>query len=265
MSSLARLVPYYRPYRADVAWGLVLVVASAAFSSVVPWFLRRALDGIRSGASLQSIWLLGAAMVGVSLVGGVGRYQMRTLMNGVSRWIEYDLRNDLFRKLESLDPSYFARTRTGDLMARLTNDLSAVRMAVGPAIMYLGNTIAGGAFALGFMLVISPKVTLIAALPMAALPIIGVLLGRHIHARFEAVQAHFSDLTTLAQENLAGVRVVRAFRQEEAEIARFGALNDEYLEKNMKLAHLYGTMQPAFSIFAGLGMVAVVGARAGAS
>lgn len=197
-------------------------------------------------------------MVGVSLIGGVGRYQMRTLMNGVSRWIEYDLRNDLFRRLESLDPSYFARMRTGDLMARLTNDLSAVRMAVGPAIMYLGNTVAGGAFALGFMIFISPKLTLVAALPMTALPIIGVLLGRHIHARFEAVQSHFSDLTTQAQENLAGVRIVRAFRQEDAEIARFAALNEAYLEKNMSLARLYGTMQPAFSIFAGLGMVAVV-------
>jgi ATP-binding cassette subfamily B protein len=259
MSSLGRLLPYYRPYRADVAWGLVLVVASAAFSSVVPWFLRRALDGIRSGAPLKSIWILAGAMVGVSLIGGVGRYQMRKLMNSVSRWMEYDLRNDLFHRLESLDPSYFQRMRTGDLMARLTNDLSAVRMAVGPAIMYLGNTIAGGAFALGFMVFISPKLTLFAALPMAALPVIGVLLGRHIHARFEAVQSHFSDLTTQAQENLAGVRVVRAFRQEAAEIARFAALNEGYLEKNMSLARLYGTMHPAFSVFAGLGMVAVIG------
>jgi ATP-binding cassette subfamily B protein len=148
--------------------------------------------------------------------------------------------------------------RTGDLMARLTNDLSAVRMAVGPAIMYLTNTIAGGAFALSFMLHISPRLTLIAALPMALLPVLGILFGRHIHARFEAVQAHFSDLTTLAQENLAGVRIVRAFRQEAAEAARFATLNEQYLEKNMRLAQLYGMMQPGFSLFAGLGMVAVV-------
>ena len=259
MRSLRRLLPYYRPYRADVAWGLALVVASAAFSSVVPWFLRRALDGIRADAPLKSIWLLGAAMVGVSLIGGVGRYQMRMRLNSVSRWIEYDLRNDLFQRLETLDPSYFGRMRTGDLMARLTNDLSAVRMAVGPAIMYLTNTIAGGAFALGFMLFISPKLTLIAALPMTALPVIGLLLGKHIHARFEAVQSHFSDLTTHAQENLAGVRIVRAFRQESAEIARFAELNDQYLEKNMDLARLYGLMHPGFSIFAGFGMVAVIG------
>ena len=259
LRSLGRLLPYYRPYRRDVAIGLALVLASAAFSSVVPWFLQRALDGIRSGAPIQSIWALGAAMVGVSLIGGVGRYWMRQLMNSYSRWIEYDLRNALFRKLESLDPTYFARVRTGDLMARLTNDLSAVRMAAGPAIMYLANTVAGGAFALGFMLFLSPSLTAIAAMPMALLPFVSVVLGRRIHARFEAVQAHFSDLTTHAQENLAGVRIVRAFRQENAEIARFSELNEGYLEKNMRLARLYGVMQPSFGVFAGLGMVAVVG------
>jgi ATP-binding cassette subfamily B multidrug efflux pump len=259
MSPLRRLLPYYRPYRGSVAWGLVFVVASAAFSSVGPWFLRRALDGIRAGAPLRTIWLLAAALIGVSLIGGVGRYWMRELLNGVSRWIEYDLRNNLFRKLETADATYYSRMRTGDLMARLTNDLSAVRMAVGPAIMYLTNTIAGGAFALWFMMRISPRLTLIAALPMALLPVLGILFGRHIHARFEAVQAHFSDLTTLAQENLAGVRIVRAFRQEAAEQARFANLNEQYLEKNMRLARLYGLMQPSFAIFAGLGMVAVVG------
>jgi ATP-binding cassette subfamily B multidrug efflux pump len=256
--ALRRLLPYYRPYRSTVALGLLLVVGSAAFSSVVPWFLRRAVDGIRNGDSLKSIWILAAAMIGVSLIGGVGRYGMRQLLNAVSRWMEYDLRNDLFRKLEELDPAYYARMRTGDLMARLTNDLSAVRMAAGPAVMYFTNTIAGGAFALGFMLYFSPRLTLVAAVPMAVLPVLGMMFGRHIHRRFEAVQAHFSDLTTLAQENLAGVRIVRAFRQEHAEVERFASLNEGYLVKNMRLAHLYGLMQPAFSIFAGMGMVVVI-------
>ena len=197
-------------------------------------------------------------MIAVSLVGGAGRFWMRQLLNGVSRHMEFDLRNSLFRQLESVDATYFARMRTGDLMARLTNDLSAVRMAAGPAIMYLTNTIAGGAFALAFMIHISPRMTLLAALPMAILPALGLLMGKHIHARFEAVQSHFSDLTTLAQENLAGVRIVRAFRQEDAEMKRFAALNEGYLEKNMRLTQLYGLMQPGFSVFAGLGMVAVL-------
>ncbi|MEO7086599.1 MAG: ABC transporter ATP-binding protein [Gemmatimonadaceae bacterium] len=258
MSSLRRALPYYRPYRRDVAWGLIVILASTALSSVVPLFLRLALDGIRTGASIKSIWFLGAAMIGISLIGGVGRFWMRKLLNAVSRYIEYDLRNDLFTHLERVDPTYFARMRTGDLMARLTNDLSAVRMAVGPAIMYLTSTVAGGAFALAFMLNISARLTLVAALPMVLLPLMGVLMGRRIHTRFESVQSHFSDLTTLAQENLAGVRIVRAFRQEQAEVERFAKLNEGYLEKNMGLARLYGVMQPGFSVFAGLGMVVVI-------
>jgi len=239
--------------------GLALVVFAAAFASVVPWFLRRALDDIRAGAPLKSIWLLGAAMIAASLIGGAGRYLMREKINGLSRWIEYDLRNELFQKLESLDPTYYARMRTGDLMARLTNDLSAVRQAVGPAIMYFANTIFGGAFAIGFMLHISARLTAIAVLPMICLPVLGLWLGRRIHTRFEEVQAQFSDMTTLAQKNLAGVRIVRAFRQEDAEMERWATQNDLYLDKNMALARLYGIMQPSFGMFAGLGMVAVVG------
>src|SRR3954469_5119478 len=184
VKALLRLLPYYRPYRRNVAVGLGLVVISSALASVVPLFLRRALDGIRAGVPLRNIWLLALAMVALSLVAGALRYWMRDLLNGVSRWIEYDLRNALYASLEALDPPYYTRMRTGDLMARMTNDLSAVRMAVGPAIMYLMNTIAGGAFALGFMLKISPELTLIATLPMAILPIIGILLGKRIHARF---------------------------------------------------------------------------------
>jgi ATP-binding cassette, subfamily B, multidrug efflux pump len=198
-------------------------------------------------------------MIGAALVGGWMRYGTRMHLNTVSRHMEYDLRNDLFRRLTILDASYYGRMRTGDLMARLTNDLSAVRMAVGPAIMYLASTIAGGAFALGFMVHIDGRLTLIALLPMACLPAVAIGLGRKIHARFQAVQEHFSTMTTMAQENLSGVRVVRAFRQEPAEIDRFSAMNEEYLRRNMGLAQLYGIMQPAFGAFVGLGMVAVLG------
>ena len=258
LKALGRLLPYYRPYRSNVAIGLGLVIVSSALASVVPLFLRRALDGIRAGVALRNIWLLAVAMVGVSLFAGVLRYWMRDLLNGVSRWIEYDLRSALYAALEALDPSYYARTRTGDLMARMTNDLSAVRMAVGPAIMYLTNTVAGGAFALFFMLRIDARLTMIATLPMLLLPIVGIWMGKQIHERFEAVQEYFGELTTLAQENLSGVRVVRAYRQETSEIRRFDAMNDEYLEKNMRLVRLYGAMHPAFVLLAGLGMVAVL-------
>ena len=259
MRALRRLVPYYTPYRWQVIFGLAFVVISSAFASVTPWLLRAALDGIRAGAESRRIWTLAGAMVGLALVAGVLRYGMRELINGLSRRIEYDLRNDLFAHLLRLDAGYFGRTRTGDIMARLTNDLSAVRQAVGPAIMYLTNTIAGGIFALYFMLRIDGHLTLLAVTPMVLLPILTIWLGRAIHERFESVQAHFSTMTTRAHENLAGARVVRAYRQERAELERFAGLNDEYLTKNMQLVRLYGLMNPAFGLLAGLGAVTVLG------
>ena len=238
---------------------MALVVASSALSSIVPWLLRHALDAMRAGEPVKYICLLAATMIAVTLLRGTANFWKRQLLNAMSREIEYDLRNDLFLALEKADPTYYGRMRTGDLMARAVNDLSAVRQAAGPAIMYFADTIFGGAFAIGFMIAISPMLTAVAALPMMLIPVLGVFLGRFIHRRFEGVQAQFSDLTTLAQENLAGVRIVRAFRQEEAEIARWKKLNDDYLTKNMALTKLYATMQPGFGILAGFGMVAVVG------
>jgi ATP-binding cassette, subfamily B, multidrug efflux pump len=259
MKDLRRLIPFFGPYRRQVLAGLVLVVVSTAITSVIPWLLRQGIDAMGKAAPVRTVWLVAAAIVGTSLVAGVMRYEMRSLMNGVSRWIEYDLRDDLYRHLETLDAPYFARTRTGDLMARLTNDLGAVRMAAGPAIMYLVNTIASGIFALVFMLRIDPRLTLLALLPMLALPVMTVRMGSAIHARFDAVQEHFSTLTTHAQENLTGARIVRAYRQEAAEIERFGRLNEEYLVRNMALVRLYGTMHPLFSLLAGLGAAIVIG------
>ncbi len=259
MRALRRLLPYFRPYRWQVFLGLACVIISAAFASVTPWLLRSALDGIGSGAPARHIWTLAASMVALALVAGVLRYGMRDLINGLSRRIEYDLRNDLFVHLLKLDSAYFGRTRTGDIMARLTNDLSAVRQAAGPAIMYLTNTVAGAAFALYFMLRIDVRLTLLALTPMVVLPVMTMWLGRAIHERFEAVQEHFSTMTTRAQENLAGARIVRAYRQEQAELDRFAALNEQYLTKNMGLVRLYGIMNPAFGLLAGLGAVTVLG------
>lgn len=259
MSALRRLVPYYRPYRRSFLFGLVLIVIAAALASVVPWLLRAAIDRMRAGAPVADVIRITLQMVGIALVAGAARYGMRELMNGISRRIEYDLRNDLFAHLQTLDAGFFAQVRTGDIMARLTNDLSAVRMASGPAIMYLVNTLFGGLFALAFMLRIDVALTGLALLPMIALPLVMARLGRAIHVRFEAVQENFARLTTLAQENLSGTRIVRAYRQEEAEIARFGSEGEEYLARNLDLARLYGIMHPAFGVLAGLGALVVLG------
>jgi ATP-binding cassette, subfamily B, multidrug efflux pump len=256
---MRRLVPYYRPYRGMLLGGLALVVASSALGAVVPWLLRSGIDALTAREPLRRVAWIAAGIVGIALAGGALRFWMREVLNGLSRHIEYDLRQELFTHLTTLDPGWFARTRTGDIMARLTNDLSAVRMAAGPAIMYLTNTIFGGAFALVFMLNIDVTLTLLSLLPMAMLPVVMIRLGGMIHTRFEAVQEHFSALTTHAQENFAGVRVVRAYRQEGAELARFSALNEAYVDKNMRLARLYGVMNPLFGLLAGLSVVVVLG------
>ncbi|HUQ48503.1 MAG TPA: ABC transporter ATP-binding protein [Gemmatimonadaceae bacterium] len=259
MKQLRRLLPYYGPYRAQLVAGLALVVISTAITSLIPWFLRLGIDAMRSGAPFSRSLVVAGKIVAVGIVAGLMRYGMRQILNTVSRRIEYDLRNDLFIHLEKLDASYFGRTRTGDLMARLTNDLGAVRMAAGPAVMYLMSTIAGGLFALFFMLRIDVTLTVLALLPMIGLPAITAYLGKAVHRRFESVQEHFSTLTTHAQENLSGTRIVRAYRQENAEIERFALLNEEYVRRNMTLARLYGTMFPMFALLAGLAAVVVLG------
>ncbi len=260
MNQLKRLLPYYTPYRGELIMGLVLVVVSTAITAVIPWFLRLAIDGLGAGAPQSVIWKLAGNIVAVAAFAAFLRYAMREILNGVSRRIEFDLRNDLFAHLVTLDATWFSTHRTGDIMARLTNDLHAVRMAAGPAVMYLTNTIAGAVFSLVFMLRIDPLLTLLALLPMVALPVLTTWLGGLVHRRFDAVQEHFSTLTTHAQENLTGTRIVRAYRQESAEIERFAALNEEYRKRNISLAKLYGTMHPLFALLAGLAAVVVLGA-----
>ena len=235
------------------------MVVSSTLVNGVPTLLRRAIDALGSGADASVVWKLAGAMVALILFNGVFRFWMREILNGVSRRIENDLRDDLFVHLATLDARWYNRTRTGEIMARLTNDLGAVRMAAGPAIMYLTNTVFGGVVALVFMARISGRLTVLALLPMVFLPIVMLKLGRAVHDRFESVQSHFGTLTTLVQENLSGVRIVRAYRQEAAESARFDASSAEYVRRNVQLANLYGIMSPSLTTLAGLGAAAVLG------
>lgn len=259
MTSLSRLIPWARPHRHRFAAGLVCVVISTAISSLIPTLIRSAIDAMAARAPIRDLLAIAATMVGLTLVMGWFRFQMRNILNGVSRVIENDLRDALFARLTRLDPAWFSRNRTGEIMARLTNDLGAVRMASGPAVMYLTSTIFGGLFALSFMFSISPRLALLTLLPMVPLPFLMFRLGRAIHKRFERVQSQFGDLTTLVQEHLSGVRIVRAYQQERAELARFSALSAEYLELNLRLVRLNGLMNPSFALLAGLGAASVLG------
>ncbi|MGH7636019.1 MAG: ABC transporter ATP-binding protein [Gemmatimonadaceae bacterium] len=259
MRSLRRLLPYYKPYKRDVWLGLLLTVLSSAVASVPPAFVQAAVDGMRAEAPLSRIIRLAGAIVGVTVAAGVMRYGMREFLNGLSRRIEYDLRNDLFAALSRLDAAFYGRHRTGDLMARLTNDISAVRQASGPAVMYLASTVFGGLFALSFMLRIDVRLTALALLPMVFLPAAALIIGREIHRRFESVQDYFGQMTTMVQENLSGVRVVRAYRQEDVETERFRRMGEDYVGRNMHLMRLDAILHPSFMVLAGLGAVVVLG------
>jgi ATP-binding cassette subfamily B multidrug efflux pump len=253
--SLRALLPFYRPYLGRMAAGLLLVVVANVFTMAAPEFLQRGVDALGAPGAARVLLVMSGALVGVSLLAGAARFGMRQILNAISRWMEYDLRNALYRRLTTLQPSFYHRTPTGDIMARATNDLAAVRMAAGPAVMYLTDTISRAALAIPLMVGIDWRLTLLGLVPLAGMPTVMVFLGRRIHHRFEAVQEHFGTLTTQAHENLSGVRVVRAYRQEESETRAFAGLNLEYLRRNMRLARTYGAMFPLITFFGGFGGV----------
>jgi len=255
MHSLRALLPYYRPYRGRLALGLLLVAVANVFTLVTPDFLRRGVDALGRPGAGRVLMLTAVGIVAAALLGGAARFGMRQYLNAVSRWMEYDLRNALFRHLTLLQPSYFHRTPTGDIMARATNDLAAVRMAAGPAVMYLTDTLTRAVIAVPLMVRIDWRLTMLGLIPLLGMPTVMVLLGRTIHRRFESVQEHFGTLTTQAHENFSGVRVVRAYRQEEAETRKFADLSLEYLRRNMRLARTYGALFPLITFFGGAGGV----------
>lgn len=258
MKSLRTLLPYVRPYRPALVSGLVLVVVANALQAVGPRLIGWTIDAIAGAEGVRTILWYAGAIVVVAVLGGAARYGMRELLNGLSRRVEVDLRDTLFAHFMRLDASFYGAERTGDLMARATNDTANVRQAVGPAVMYMVNTIAGTIFALAFMLSISALLTGVSLIPLVLLPPIVFRISSILHRRYEAIQEQFSDLTTMVQENLAGARIVRAYRREEAQEREFAELADEYLRRNMALAKVDGVFRPAMSLLAGVGMVLVL-------
>jgi len=213
--------------------------------------MKLAIDSLGdANVTSTRITSLAALIVLAALVGGIFRYGMREIMNGISRRIEVDLRNDFFRHLLSLDAAFFKKTRTGDLMSRATNDTFAVRMAVGPAIMYTMNTFVSFVFTLAVMIWISPQLTLYAMTPMLVLPAIVFGFGRVIHRRFERIQEQFSTLSNFVQENLTGVRIVRAYTREKEQEQQFSEYNEDYRSRNMHLVLTTGAFNPMLKTIA---------------
>jgi ATP-binding cassette subfamily B protein len=258
LNQLRPLFPYLKRYRRGYAFGVVSVLLNNGIWILFPLVIRRAIDDLNTGVTREKLITYSLLLVAVAVTKGIFQFLTRWIVIGISREIEFDLRNDLFCHLETLSYSFYQRTRTGDIMARMTNDLNAVRMLLGPAIMYSANTFVFTVGALIFMISISPKLTLYAFLPLPIASIVVQHFGRRIHERFERIQAMFSDISARAQENFSGARVIRAYAQEQAEIEQFETENREYIARSLKLVRLMGMLWPTLETMLGFAIVLVL-------
>jgi len=258
VAEFRRLLPYIQRYQQAFLLGLGCVVVTSAIVLLSPWVLKFAIDDLTMGVTRSKLALYGTVLLGLACIGGYFRFLMRRILIGASRDIEYDVRNDFFAKLELFPLAYYQARRTGDLMSRATNDLNAVRMMIGPAIMYSANTIIVFIVAVLLMVRIDPWLTGIALLPLPFISISVKFFGGAIHRGFEQVQGQLSDISAVVQESLSGVRVVRAYRQEQAEIQRFADANHEYVRRNRQVIRLQGMFFPTIALLLGLAALLVL-------
>jgi ATP-binding cassette, subfamily B, multidrug efflux pump len=256
--SMRPLLPYLKRYRWGFVIGAICVVVSNGAWALLPLVIGNAAQGLQNGVTRHKLLIFAIEVLVLATVRAIFLFLTRWVVIGISRDIEFDLRNDLFAKLETLAYSYYQRMRTGDIMARMTNDLNAVRMLMGPAIMYSANTLIFTAAALWFMVRNSPKLTLYTVIPLPLVSITVHYFGRQIRDRFDKIQAMFSDISARAQENFSGVRVIRAYVQEEAEIAAFETANLEYVARSLKLVRLMGMLWPTLELMLGVALVLVL-------
>ncbi|HWP83756.1 MAG TPA: ABC transporter ATP-binding protein [Terriglobia bacterium] len=255
---LRPLFPYLRPYRSRYAWGLAALVGEVAFWVAVPQIIRAAVDELQQSFTAEQMLYYAAFLLGAALGKAFFLFWTRMILIGISRDIEYDLRNALYRQLTRLSLSYFHRTRTGDIMSRATNDLSAVRMMLGPGIMYSARTLVILTAAIAVLWQISPRLTLAC---FALVPVIAMLVsafGQRIHERFESIQEMMSTLSAKVQESMAGMRVIRAYVQEQPELETFRRMNEEYVERNRTLIRVWGMFYPMLEVLVGLVFVLVL-------
>ena len=258
MTPTRRLLAYVGRYRTAFAVGFLCIVATTAISLAGPWVLKYAIDDLTRGVTVAKLQLYGGAVIGLAGLAGIFRFLQRRIIIGASRDIEFDLRNDFFARLQLFEPAYFHRNRTGDLRSRATNDLSAVRMMIGPAVMYLSNTVLTFITVIVLMLSLNRRLTLISLIPLPILSVAVYFFGAVIHRRFDRIQEQLSTISAVTQEALAGVRVVRAYRQERFEIQRFRAANQEYLHRNRKLIRVEGAFFPIMGLLMGVGALLVL-------
>jgi ATP-binding cassette, subfamily B, multidrug efflux pump len=258
MEELKKFARYFKPYKYHVIFGILFILVSMAFGLLVPFYVGRAIDDLSAEVTREKIIYYPLLILGINAVSGVFLFWQRRLLINASRHIEYDMRGDFYAALVSQPLEFFQNNRVGDLMARATNDLSAIRQIVGPMILYSFQAIFALAIVLPILLKISVRLTLFLFITMPLVSLTVKYLGEQIHVRFEKIQEFFSNITARAQENLSGVRVVRAYAQETSEIEKFQELNREYARRNIALVKYGAAMRPLLFFFIGLGFVIIV-------
>ncbi|MGE3467139.1 MAG: ABC transporter ATP-binding protein [Pyrinomonadaceae bacterium] len=259
MEQLRKFARYFTPYKGTIIVGILCILVSMIFGLFIPYLVGAAVDDLNQSVTWDKIIYYPLAILGIRLMSGVFLFFQRRLLINTSRHIEFDMRQDFYASLVNQPLEYFQSNRVGDLMARATNDLGAIRQIVGPMILYTFQAVFALCIALPIMLNISVKLTLLLLIPMPLVTLTVKFLGAQIHKRFEKIQEFFSDITARAQENLTGVRVVRAYAQEDAEIEQFQILNREYAAQNIRLVKFAAAMRPLLFFFIGLGFVIIVG------
>ena len=250
--------PYLWPYRRGFALGMGSLLIKDAVGAAIPLAMRSAIDALTGGRGLRMVLAFCGLIVALSVLKGVFQYWMRIILIGISRDVEFDLRNDMFGRLVTLDAEFYGRMRTGDILARATNDMNAVRMMVGPGLMYLFETGFTLLFTVAVMLRVDWPLTLVALAPAPLVTLVVLGFGRKIHDRFESIQTMFSDISNRVQENLSGVRVVRAYAQERAEMKLFQAVNAGYINENVRLARISGMFNATLQALIGITFLLVL-------
>jgi len=258
MEQIKKFARYFAPYKGTILVGILCILVSMAFGLLIPYMVGQAVDDLNSAITWDKIIYYPLVILGISLMSGIFLFLQRRLLINTSRHVEFDMRQEFYASLVDQPLEYFQSNRVGDLMARATNDLAAIRQIVGPMILYSFQAIFALCIALPILLNISVKLTLLLLIPMPLVSLTVKFLGEQIHKRFEKIQEYFSDITARAQENLTGVRVVRAYAQEDSEIEQFQVLNREYAAQNLRLVKYGAAMRPLLFFFIGLGFVIIV-------
>ncbi|HKS29768.1 MAG TPA: ABC transporter ATP-binding protein [Pyrinomonadaceae bacterium] len=258
MKDLRKFARYFRPYKGSLLFGILCIVGSVAFGLMIPYIVGRAVDDLKEVVTWAKLTRYALSVLGVSLISGTFLFLQRRILIGISRHVEYDLRRDFYAHLVDQPLLFFQEHRTGDLMARATNDLSAVRQLAGPMIMYSLQTVLVVLIVLPLMFMISVRLTLLLLVTMPLVSLTVKYFGQQVHLRFEKIQHFFAQISARAQENFTGVRVVRAYAQEGAELAAFDSLNRQYAERNLSLVRISAVMRPLMQFLIGTGFVLII-------